>query len=96
MPIKRLIDSAIFGLGATAGRRLFEELEEKIVGKEKEEETPEQKTAREKKERKERERAEKLAAKEAKKAEEAKRKEKARVAAEVEDELAAMKKRLKK
>ncbi len=47
MPLKRLIDSAIFGVGATAGKRLFEELEEKLVGKE---ETEEEKLAREKKE----------------------------------------------
>ncbi len=82
MPVKRLLDSVIVGLGATAGKRLFEELEDRIAPPE---ETPEEKEKREKKERAARERAEKEAAK-----------AKAQREADVDRELAALKKRLGK
>ncbi len=93
MPVKRLLDSVIAGLGATAGKRLFEELEDRIAPPE---ETPEEKEKREKKERAARERAEKEAAKAAKAEAAARAKAKAQREADVDRELAALKKRLGK
>jgi hypothetical protein len=92
MPVKKLLDSALFGLGATAGKRMFEELEEKVSKAlgvedkpEEKPETPAERAKREKREKTERERAEKAA-------------KKARVKEEraVDDELAALKKRIGK
>jgi hypothetical protein len=86
MPVKKLIDAVVFGLGATAGKRMFEELEEKVekalLGDEhakpetpeKPEETPKQRAKREKEARKARVRED----------------------AEVDKELAALKKRIQK
>jgi flagellar motility protein MotE (MotC chaperone) len=82
MPVKKLFDAVIFGLGARAGARAFEEIEAAL---EKPVETPAKQEKREKRERAEREKA----AKDAKKA-------RARAEREVEKELAALKKRLKK
>jgi vacuolar-type H+-ATPase subunit I/STV1 len=93
MPVKKLIDAVVFGLGATAGKRMFEELEEKVekaLGGEPEEpkkpeETPKERAKREKQELAARERAEKEA-----------RKARVREEAEVDKELAALKKRIQK
>jgi len=85
---RKLLDSVIFGVGATAGARLFDEIKDELVGEDepdqapkKEEETPAQKTKRE--------------AKEAKKAAEARRKAAAADEAAIDAELAALKKRIK-
>jgi len=94
MPVKKLVDAVIFGLGASAGRRAYEELEtkvEKALGLEEEPDakekpaTPAERAKREKREKAEREKAEKEA-------------KKARIREEraIDDELAALKKRLKK
>jgi hypothetical protein len=92
MPVKKLVDAVIFGLGASAGKRAYEELEQKVekalLGEEKPEEKPEtpaERTKREKLEKAEREKSEK----EAKKA-------RAREERAIDDELAALKKRIKK
>jgi hypothetical protein len=93
MPVKKLVDAVIFGLGASAGKRAYEELEQKVekaLGldekiEEKKPETPGERAKREKREKAEREKAEK----EAKKA-------RAREERAVDDELAALKKRIKK
>lgn len=78
MPIKRLFDSVVFGFGATAGKKLFEEVAEKIAGDD--DEPP----------------PAKLSPREVEKAERARRKEQARREAEIERDLRAMKKRLRK
>jgi hypothetical protein len=92
MPVKKLLDAVIFGLGASAGQRAYKEIEEKVekalFDEEKPEvklETPAERTKREKREKAEAEKA----AKEAKKA-------RAREEREVDKELDALKKRLKK
>lgn len=79
MPVKKLLEAVIFGFGATAGKRAFEELEESI---EKEPETkPEPKP---------------MTPAERAKSDKAAKKAKAREERAIDDELAALKKRLKK
>jgi len=94
MPVKKLVDAVIFGLGATAGKRAFEELEQKVEravfdeeqpSPEAKPETPAERTKREKRDQAAREKAEK----EAKKA-------RAREERALDADLAALKKRLKK
>lgn len=92
MPVKKLLDSVIFGFGASAGKRAYEELEQKVekalLGEDEQEpkpETPAERTKREKREKAEREKAEKAA-----------KKARAKEEAEVDKELAALKKRIGK
>lgn len=85
MAVKRLVDSVIFGFGASAGAKLFRELEEKVA---REQESDEQRVDRERREATDRAKAEKRAARETQKA-------RARRAAEVEAELEALKKRMR-
>ena len=83
--MKKLIDAVVFGLGATAGKRMFEELEEKLAEPEVPVETPKARAKREKQELAARERATKEA-----------RKARVREEAAVDKELAALKKRIQK
>ena len=85
MPVKKLVDAVIFGLGASAGKRAYEELEAKLEKAEEKPETPAERAKREKREKAEREKADK----EAKKA-------RAREERAIDDELEALKKRMKK
>ena len=82
MPVKKLVDAIIFGMGASAGHRAFTEIERAL---DEPEETADERAKREKREKAARE----LAAKAAKKA-------RAKREAEVDKELAALKKRIGK
>lgn len=87
MPVKKLFDAVIFGLGASAGQRAYQEIERKVetlLDEEKVEETPAERVKRVKREKAERDKA----MKEAKKA-------RAKEEAAVDKELEALKKRIK-
>ena len=95
MPVKKLVDAVIFGLGASAGKRAYEELEQKVekalgLEEEKPSENPKPETAAERTKREKRENADR------EKAEKAAKKARAREEQAIDDELAALKKRLKK
>ncbi|HEY1959204.1 MAG TPA: hypothetical protein VGH28_26500 [Polyangiaceae bacterium] len=85
MPIKRLLDAVVFGFGATAGAKLFEEVDDAV-----------ERAAREREEQEARDAKKPPPDPKAQKRAEKKRKrEKAQRDAEIEKALAALKRRLR-
>jgi hypothetical protein len=89
--LKRLVDAVVFGFGASAGKALFDEAVEDVE-KATREPTPEEKKKAEAEARKRALAEEKERARAAEEAEKARKK----AAAEIDDELAALKRKLGK
>jgi hypothetical protein len=95
---KRLSDAALFGFGTAAGQALFDRAKRELFGDEEDEEAldPKEKEKRAKAAAKEAERLAKEEAKQRAREAEEKRKAKAKLERDVDDELAALKKKLRK
>ena len=94
---KRLSDAALYGFGSAAGQALFERAKRELFGDEEDEEAldPKEKEKRDKAAAKEAERLAKEEEKARAREAEEKRKAKARFEREVDDDLAALKKKLR-
>lgn len=95
---KRLSEAALFGFGSAAGQALFERAKRELFGDEEDEEEldPKERERRAKAAAKEAERLAKEDAKQRAREAEEKKKAKAKLEREVDDELAALKKKLGK